>query len=111
MTHGVQLGVARSVTGDIQRDIQTLLETLARVGVNARWRPSYQATTLAGRQALTTALLNVSAATGAFEQALVWAAHLRGGQLIYLIGVSPLDESAVYRPAFDRIRESIRLAR
>ena len=67
VTHGVQLGVARSVTGDIHRDIQTLLETLARVGVNARWSPSYQATTLVGRQALTTALLNVSAATGAYR--------------------------------------------
>ena len=109
VTHGVQIGMARSVAGDIQRDMQTLLETLARVGVNARWRPSYQATTLAGRQALTTSLLNVSAATGAFEQAFVWVAHLSGGQLIYLIGVSPLDESAVYRSAFDRIRESIRL--
>ena len=111
VTHGVQIGVARSVTGDIQRDMQALLETLSRVGVNARWRPLYQATTLAGRQALTTALVNVSAATGAFEQAFVWAAHLSDGQLIYLIGVSPLDESAIYRSAFDRIRESIRPAR
>ena len=111
MTHGIQVGVARSVTGDLQRDLQTLIETLSRAGVNVRWRPSYQTTTLARRQALTTALVNVSAATGGFEQVLVCAAHLSNGQLIYLISVSPMDESATYRRAFDRIRESIRLTR
>ena len=107
LTHGVQVGVARSVTGDLQRDMEALLETLARVGLNVRWRPSYQGTMMGGRPALTTTLVNVSGTTAGFEQVFVCTAHLPDGNLLYLIGLSPLDESGTYRLAFDRVRESI----
>jgi hypothetical protein len=109
LTHGVQVGVARSLTGDLQRDMQALLETLARAGRNVRWRPTYQSTMMAGRKALTTALTNVSIATGGFEQVFIYTGHLPDGNMIYLIGLSPLNESGTYRPVFDRVRESITL--
>ena len=112
LTHGVQVGVARSVvTSDLQRDMEALLETLSRAGLNMRWRPSYQSTMMAGRSALTTALVNVSSATGAFEQIFICTGHLPDGNLLYLIGLSPLDESGTYRLVFDRVRESIQPVR
>ena len=107
LTHGVQVGVARSLTGDLQRDMEALLETLARADLNVRWRPSYQSTMMAGRHALTTTMANVSGATGAFEQIFICTGHLPDGNLLYVIGLWPLDESGVYRLAFDRVRESI----
>ena len=107
VTHGVQIGVARSTAADLRGDMQALLGSLARAGTNVRWSPYYQETTLARREALTTSVTNVSATTGAFEQAFVYATRLPGGQLLYAIGVSPLDESGPYRLAFDRLRESI----
>ena len=111
LTHGVQVGVARSVTGDLQRDMEALLETLSRAGVNVRWRPSYQATVMGGRPALTTTMVTVSEATAAFEQVVVFGAHLPDGNMVYLIGMAPLDESGIYRNAFDRVRESIQPVR
>jgi hypothetical protein len=111
LTHGVQVGIARSVTGDLQRDMEVLLETLSRAGYNVRWRPSYQSTMMAGRTALTTALTNVSIATAAFEQIFICAGHLPDGNMLYLIGLSPLNESGTYRLAFDRVRESIQPVR
>ena len=107
VTHGVQIGVARSTAADLEGDLRALLGALSRAGMNVRWTPYYQATTLARRDALTTSVTNVSAVTGAFEQAFVYSTRLPGGQLLYLIGVSPLDESGPYRLAFDRLRESI----
>jgi beta-barrel assembly-enhancing protease len=111
LTHGVQLGVARSMTGDLQRDMEALLETVSRVGPDMRWRPTYQSTTMAGRPALTTTMANVSSASGTFEQIVICTGHLPDGTLLYLIGVSPVDDSAPYRLAFDRLRESIGFAR
>jgi Zn-dependent protease with chaperone function len=111
LTHGVQLGIARSRTGDLQRDMEALLETVSRAGLNVQWRPSYQSTMMAGRKALTTTMGNVSAASGRFEQIVICTGHLPDGSLLYLIGVSPLDESGPYRLAFDRVRESIQPVR
>jgi hypothetical protein len=107
LTHGLQLGIARSMTGDLQRDMEALLETVSRAGLNVQWRPSYQGTMMAGRKALTTTMGNVSGASGGFEQIVICTGHLPDGSLLYLIGVSPLDESGLYRLAFDRVRESI----
>jgi hypothetical protein len=107
LTHGVQLGIARSMTGDLQRDMEALLDTVSRTGPDMRWRPTYQSTTMAGRPALTTTMASVSSASGTFEQIVICTGHLPGGNLLYLIGVSPVDESAPYRLAFDRVRESI----
>jgi hypothetical protein len=66
---------------------------------------------MAGRPALTTTMANVSGASGAFEQIVICTGHLPDGSLLYLIGVSPLDESGLYRLAFDRVRESIQPVR
>jgi hypothetical protein len=107
VTHGIQVGVARSTAADLIGDVQALLAALSRAGMNVTWSPYFQTSTLAGRAAATTSLTNVSAATGAFEQAFVYATRLPGGQLLYLIGVSPFDESGPYRLALERLRESL----
>jgi hypothetical protein len=105
----MQLGVARSVTGDIQADTQALLHMLALAGPHVRWTPAYQRTTIAGRQGLTTVLQNVSPVTGRFEQVFLATAPLPDGNLLYLLGIAPLEESSTYRKAFDRVRESVQM--
>jgi hypothetical protein len=111
MTHGIQLALAPSLTGNLQSDLQLLLETLSRTGTGVRWRPSYAATRMAGRAGLTTTLSNVSPASGAFEQMVVYATHVGEGVWLYAIGIAPYEEWGTYRLAFDRIRESIQRIR
>ena len=108
-THGLQLGVARRRTGDLERDTQALLQSLGRDNPRLSWRPAYQHLNLAGRRGLTTVLSNVSALSGEFEEVTVWAVYLPDGNLLFGVGVAPLPESATYRNAFNRVLESIQI--
>jgi hypothetical protein len=109
LTHGVQIGVARSLAGDLQRDLEALLQHLGRANSQVRWTPAFQRTQIGERRAaLTTSFTSVSALTGEFEQAWITAAHLPGGTFLYVVGVAPRDQSAVYGGAFERIVASIR---
>lgn len=108
-THGIQVAVARSITGDLTSDLQLLLASFGRGNPNVTWTPAYQRVTIAGREGLTTTLSSVSPATGEFEHAAVWAAHLPDGSFLYLVGIAPQEEAGVYRNAFTRVVESIRI--
>ena len=108
-THGLQLGVARSRTGNLEKDTQALVQSLGRHNPRLIGRPAYQRFNLAGRRGLTTVLSNVSALSGGFEEVTVWAVHLPDGNLLFGIGVAPLSESATYRNVFNRVLESIQI--
>lgn len=110
-THGIQVGVARSLTGDLKRDTEALLQSFGQANPQLRWVPAYQRTTIGGRAGLTTVMNNVSAVTRQFEYVSVSTVHLDNGNLLYVIGIAPQDEAGIYRNAFNRIQESIQLAR
>jgi hypothetical protein len=108
-THGLQIGVARSLTGDPRGDLQTLLTTFGRGNGYFTWTPAFRQVTLGGRPGVTTTASNVSPVTGQFEYVSVSAAHLRDGSLLYVVGVAPEDEAGVYRNAFTRVLKSIEI--
>jgi len=107
-THGVQIGVARSPTGDLEGDTQALLQRFGETNADFQWTPAYQRIRLGGRSGLTAAASRVSAATERFVYVSVSTTHLRDGSLVYVIGVAPRGEAGTYRNAFDRIQRSIR---
>lgn len=114
LTHGVQVGVARSLTGSLENDTQALLESLGQKNPHLRWTPAYlpfyhHRATFGDRGGLTTTVSNVSPITGQFEQVLVSTGHLPDSSLLYVIGIAPQDEAGVYRNAFNRILESIQV--
>lgn len=109
VTHGVQVGVARSLTGNLQTDMQALLRALGQNNPRIQWTPASQRTTFAGRSGLTTVLNNVSAVTGGFEQVFLSTVYLPDGNFLYVIGLAPSDDAATYRSAFNRVRDSIRV--
>jgi hypothetical protein len=111
LTHGVQVGVARSVANNLPLDLEALLQRLGQTNPHMRWTAAFQHSAVAGRKGLTTTLANVSAITGEVEQVSVAAAHLPDGNLLYVIGVAPQDESGVYRRVFMQVAESIRVTR
>lgn len=66
-THGVQIGVARSTTGDLESDTQALMQNLARTDSILLWAPVYRDIVIGRHAGITAALSNVSVVTGERE--------------------------------------------
>ncbi len=109
-THGVQVGVARSETGNLQRDTNALIESFAQGNPQLRQASGLRRVNIAGRSGLTTTLSNVSEVTGSSELVVVSTVQLRDGNLLYVLGVVPENEAGMYDQTFARIRQSIQLA-
>lgn len=108
-THGVELGIARNETHDLQTATTELIDSLAR-GNPSLGRPGrYDNVTVGNRRGLRTVLSNTSEATNRPETIEVFTTQLRNGNLFYAIGVAPRDTFGSYRGLFDRIASSIQL--
>jgi Zn-dependent protease with chaperone function len=106
-THGIEFGVARNESHDLQTATEELVNDLAR-GNPRLSRPSgFRRTALDGRGALQTTLDNVSEVTGRSEQIQVVTTQLRDGDLCYAIAVVPDDEASAYRSTFSKIVNSV----
>ena len=105
-THGVQFGVAQNTSGNLQRDTDQLLENFARSNPNLRSRGSRR-DSLGGRSGLTTVLSNTSDVTGRPELVSVSTTQLRNGNMLFMIGVAPENESDDYDAAFRRVRSGL----
>jgi hypothetical protein len=109
-THGVQIGTVSAGTGNLQRDTDQLLQNFAASNPQLRRQTNYQRDTIAGRQALTTRLSNVSEVTGRPESITLSTTRLRDNSVLFVIGVSPQEEATTYQSAFRQVRQSIQLS-
>jgi Zn-dependent protease with chaperone function len=107
-THGVEMGVVRTGSANLQRATQEFISALAESNRSLRSRNQTQRRSLGGRGGLLTALSNVSDATGQREAVLVHTTLLPDGNLFYVISVAPEDEYAAYSRTFERVSSSIR---
>ena len=108
LTHGVELGVARASSRDLNQATQTLIEGFLRSNAGMQLASRQQAVRLANRQAVLTPLVGRSA-LGGNERVDVYTTMLRDGNLFYYLSVVPEREVGAYEPAFDRVTRSIRL--
>ena len=109
-THGVQIGVAKGGSGNLQRDTDQLLQTFARGNPELQQAGNARRDSIGGRTGLTIPLRNVSEVTGQEEAVYLSTAHLRDGSVLYLIGVAPRGEAPTYDRAFRQVRQSIQIA-
>ncbi len=108
-THGVEIGVDRNETHDLQTATDEFIGSLAQ-GNPSLGRPStYAHVRIDGRQGLTTTLSNTSEVTGQRETIQIFTTVMRDGALFYAIGVAPRDVFSGYRNTFDRIISSVQL--
>ena len=108
-THGVEIGVARNETHDLQTATGELIRSLAQG--NPRMGPpsGYRRTSVGDRAGLTTTLPNTSDATGQPETVQIFSALMRDGNLLYVIAVAPSEQFDGYRNVFARVAGSIQL--
>jgi beta-barrel assembly-enhancing protease len=108
-THGMEFGLARNESHDLETATDELIDSLARGNPSLRRASGYDRVTFADRRGLRTILSNRSDATGKDESIAVFTTQLRDGNLFYAIGVAPQDEFSDYRGVFDRIVGSLRV--
>jgi Zn-dependent protease with chaperone function len=108
-THGMELGIARNETHDLQTATDELVSTLARSNPNLSRASAYARTSVGSRQGLGTVLSNVSSATGQTERIAVFTTLMRDGGLFYALGVAPGDRYAEYEGTFRRVVKSIQI--
>jgi hypothetical protein len=108
-THGMEFGLTRNESHDLQTATEELIDEIGRGNPNLSRPSGFRSTTVAGQRGLRTTLTNQSEATGRGENIELFTTMLRNGQLLYAIGVAPRDEFSAYQNAFDRIIESLQV--
>jgi beta-barrel assembly-enhancing protease len=109
LTHGVELGVARAASRDLNQATQSLIEGFVQGNSGMRVAARQEAFRLSGRNAIVTPLEGRSA-LGGVERVDVHTTLLANGDLFYVVTVAPEREFASYGPAFDRVVQSVRLS-
>ena len=110
-THGVQVGVSRNESHDLNTATNELIDAL-RQGNPRLSRPgNYERGSIGGRQGLHTVLSNVSEATGGQEVIDLYTTQLSDGSLFYAVGVAPREEYNAYGSVFRRVIGSIKFTR
>jgi len=109
LTHGVELGVARASSRDLNQATQSLIDGFVQGNSGMRIAARQEAFRLSGRNAIVTPLEGRSA-LGGVERVEVHTTLLANGDLFYLLTVAPERELGTYGPAFDRVVQSVRLS-
>lgn len=108
LTHGVELGVARASSRNLDAATQSLIEGFLRGNDGMRLAGRQEMFQMSGRQAIVTPLEGRSVGGGA-ERVEVHTTLLNNGDLFYLLTVVPDREITAYGTAFDRVVRSVRL--
>jgi hypothetical protein len=108
LTHGVELGVARAASRDLNQATQSLIEGFVQGNSGMRVASRQEAFRLSGRNAIVTPLEGRSA-LGGVERVEVHTTMLANGDLFYVLTVAPERELDTYRAAFNRVLQSVRL--
>jgi beta-barrel assembly-enhancing protease len=109
LTHGVELGVARASSTDLQASTETFIRGIMQGEQTVRLAGDMRLVTLAGRRAIATPLVNRSP-LGGEERLAVYTAQLADGNLFYVLTVVPERDEVAYADTFETILRSIRLS-
>lgn len=110
-THGVEVGLSRNESHDLQTATDELIQGLAQSNPRLRQASGYNRAGVGNRDGLSITLGNVSDATGENERVKVFTTLLQDGTLFYMIGVAPDQEFGTYEPVFRKVAASIQFAR
>jgi hypothetical protein len=106
-THGAIVGVVNAQTNDLRQASQRYVDALLQSNPYLRQQRGFRRATLDGNQALNTRLVGRSNVTGRNEVVMVYTTMLRNGNLFYVIGVTPQNQSRVYERTFRTMLQSL----
>ena len=106
-THGVEAGLTRNETHDLQTATNELVQSLAQSNPRMSRNSGSDRGSIGGRAGLRTLLSNQNEVTGRTERIALYTTLLNDGTLFYLIGVAPDNEFNTYDPVFNRVATSV----
>jgi beta-barrel assembly-enhancing protease len=107
-THGVELGVARAASRDLDESTDAFVNAVIQGNPGMRISSSAQQVRISQRAGLATTLVGRSALKQT-ERVGVYTTLLANGSLFYYLTVVPENDAPSYNAAFDRVGNSIRL--
>jgi Zn-dependent protease with chaperone function len=107
-THGIEFGVSKAGSRDLQEATKAWLQAVAQNNPELRLAGTQQAIRMSQRSALATPLVNPSA-LGGQERIGLYTTFLADGTLFYYLTLAPENDAAAFQETFRRIGESIRL--
>ncbi len=111
VTHGIFAG-ARSVE---QRDLRSATDAFIRQQLESnpdfRVQRNPQQIDFAGQEGYVAIVSGPSAINGVVEVDVTYTTVTPDGRMFYIITIAPEDEVRVYKPAFEKIIQSLRLGR
>jgi hypothetical protein len=110
VTHGLFVGEVQPASNDLETANAQFIQQQIEVNPDFRVARAPQAINFGGRRGYATIVAGPSAVTGVVEIDVVYTTATADGRLFYLITMAPEDEFESYRPTFDQIIASVRLA-
>jgi Zn-dependent protease with chaperone function len=107
-SHGVEFGIAKAATRDLQEATNEWLNGVAKGNPDLRLAGEQRGMRIAQRTALSTPLVNPSP-LGGRERIGLYTTFLADGTLFYYLTIVPENEAESFEDTFQRIAESIRL--
>ncbi len=108
ITHGALIGVYKTQQTTLQRATEEYVKGILQGNAYLSHSNDYSSFSMNGKSAYATRLSGRSPVTGNVEYALVYTAMLSNGDMFYIIGVAPENESSSYNRAFNNLVRSIR---
>ncbi len=107
-SHGIEFGVAKAGSRDLRDATNAWLKAVAQSNPELRLAGDQQAVRMSQRSAISTPLVNPSP-LGGYERIGLYTTFLADGSLFYYLTIVPESEAEVFRVAFQRVGQSIRL--
>jgi Zn-dependent protease with chaperone function len=110
ITHGALVGTYNPQSRNLNAATDEYVRGLLQSNSYLRQTGGYTRATISGRTAYSTVLTGRSPVTNRTEVTTIYTTALSDGQLLYVVTVSPQDESSQYNYAFRNLLRSIRLS-
>jgi Zn-dependent protease with chaperone function len=107
-THGVEFGVARASSRNLQQATNDWLQAVSRGNPGLRMAGQQRSVRISQRSGIATPLFNPSP-LGGTERITVYTTFLAYGTLFYYLTIVPDQQAGLYGRTFQRVGQSIRL--
>ncbi|MBL8169595.1 MAG: M48 family metalloprotease [Acidobacteria bacterium] len=111
VTHGIFVGAVPARQGDLASATRAFIQRQLEDNEDFQIVGEMKQTTVGGQSGLAAAVAGPSAINGVMEIDITYTTATADGRMFYIITIVPEDEAEAYKPAFQQILRSLRLAR
>lgn len=111
VSHGIFIGAMPVEQGDLASATEAFVQAQIQSNPDFKIARQPEEMNFGDRRGYATVVAGQSPVTGVMEVDVIYTTATRDGKLFYFVTICPQDEVNTYKPAFEHIINSIRLAR